>query len=216
MPIDDPLLLANDVIEVSYRGTLCGQTTLTVMHYRAKDLIEAHLTDAMDDLHESLILADKQVDKYMASAASNFALNEVVIQAIETVRYARYSYTHDETGGQASPANVADLAAFVEFSTPFVTARKLKLKRGQTGGMHYAPVPSDKMDNGMIQAAYLVANLADTAAILIDPITTALGNEWQPVIFHRGDVAPKWTDISRFSIKPQARVMRRRTVGLGI
>lgn len=216
MPADDPLILVNDICEVTYKGTLCGQTILTVMHYRFDSGLLQGLTDAMDDLSSWLQDLTHQVPQYLATACSNYRMDQLVLQIIKSVRYARFAYTIDSPGLQATEALTADLAAYIEFSTPFATARKLKNQRGFTGGIHFAPVPSEFEVNGLLTDGYRTGALDDLGAKLIDTIETTAGNVWVPVLYHKSGDPPPYTDISRYNVKKEVRVMRRRTVGRGI
>lgn len=212
---DTPEILPNDICEVSLRGTLCGQTVLTVCHWRFDTGFLTDMVEALDDFHAKLDAGGGLIETYLEGAANNYTLTQVVLQMISPVRFARFPYNAGGTGIQADPAGTADLAAVIEFSTLFSTPRKLKLGRGMQGGLHYGPVPASKIGNGLIDAAYRAAELNNIGNAFTQVITTSAGNDWQPVIYHRKDAANPYTDVSRYSVKTEARVMRRRTVGRG-
>lgn len=216
MADSDPTLNANDIVEVSWRGELCGQTCLNITHYRLKTVVTPNLTEAMDALHGKLTGVGSLQENIVAAAAPNYTLKEVVLQMIYPVRFARFPYTLDLPGLQTDDALTADLAAFIEFSTPFITQRKLKLKHGQNGGVHFAPVPAEFEEEGLLTAGYRDGALQDLGAKFTAELIIAGGNTWTPVLYHPNDTAPRYTDITRFNVKQEVRVMRRRTVGRGI
>lgn len=98
-----------------------------------------------------------------------------------------------------------------------ITLRTEKAGRSQVSNKHIGPAPDDGILNGQTTAAWRVP-LDNLANALETAITAANGAIYDPCIYHRGGdgAAAKSDLITSYVLQPTARVMRRRTVGLGI
>lgn len=217
MPVAPPPDIINgDICEMTVRGQLCGQTILTVVHWKA-DFEEPVAMDlALDSLNTAIREVDSIRDKYVAAAAQNFSLVELVLQMIYPVRFARFTYGFTEVGTQTGEAKTADLAAVLERSSFFATDRNLGLSKGRYGNLHFAPVPGTKIEEGIVDSTYRTNFLGPLANVFTSPIISAGAGNWIPVLYHAHADPVSTTELNRWSIKAEARVMRRRTVGVGI
>lgn len=217
MPFPEaPTVLMGDICEVTIWGTLCGQRVLNVLHYQAGNDSAPALDVAMQDLLDELQNIGKLKDKFLAAAAQNYDMNEIVAQIIHPVRWARFPSPVGEPGAIADDALTADLAAVIEKSGFFAASnRAAKLGLGKTGGLHFAPVPAEKMSEGILDQVYLETELNDLGAEVVNIVTTA-SMEWIPGIFSATADPKVFTATNRHSEKNTVRVMRRRTVGVGI
>lgn len=216
MADEPPTVNENDIVEATFKGTLCGQTILNVWHYRLDGSGAPALDTALDDLRDQIDSPTGLKGKWLAAAAGNYQLDQLVLQVISPVRWARFAYDIGEPGAQANDASTADLACYTELSGWFATDRTLGGKRGMTGGYHFAPVPAEFIVDGMVDPDYRDPYMTDIGAKILLPLAAAGGGNWQPTIYHRNGEGVKYTDVTRYKVKPEARVMRRRTVGRGI
>lgn len=217
MPVSEPpTLVENDIVEIVLRGELCGQTIMTVLNYR----LDVASAPTLDSFYPDVADAVDQVagirGKYNLAACGNYSMSEISVQAIAPVRYVRYAKPVDYTGLMAEDALTADLAAVLVRQSWFAMDRTLPDMRGKFTTLHFAPVPQDKEEEGIVVESYRVGELDTLRLELEDRIITGLGNELVPIIYHRNGAAPHFTDITLSSWKPEVRVMRRRTVGRGI
>lgn len=98
-----------------------------------------------------------------------------------------------------------------------ITLRTDKAGRSQVSNKHIGPLPSDAMAIGNVTGAWNIkANVLGEA--LINPISPVAPVAYDPIIYHKnGDGAVQKSDlIASYALQTTVRVMRRRTVGLGI
>ena len=112
--------------------------------------------------------------------------------------------TTGNVGGDAYPVNTAVA----------ITKRTINAGRTQVGTLHMPGVPLTFVTNGALQqnAKEAYTTLGEK---MLNAISTAQpAAELLPVLFHKSspDISPK---ITAFSLKDFARIMRRRTVGVG-
>lgn len=197
------------ILELSIRAKMELQDIMTVLHYRLSSTSPlgdgaAALVAILDQVAGAGQLKDKWLD-CVASAVTN---TKVVAQWITPERYGfRETQTLPATGqlvGNPMPVNAA--AA--------ITRRAEGAGRLNVATIHMPGLTKDAVVNGLItdaqQALYMTFGSATLDNIIL--LTPAL--TLTPVIFHRASppLSPRPLNVS---IQPTARVMRRRTVGLG-
>lgn len=101
-------------------------------------------------------------------------------------------------------------------SSAVITFQAEVAGRGRAGSTHVGGLTSSVyLDDGTIDPDYNGA-LEDLGLALMKGIGgVAPNNYWVPVTYN-GSKAPNWNGLVAFQVQQEMRVMRRRTVGLGI
>jgi hypothetical protein len=199
-------------VEVTLRGVMFGQTILHVFHYQVTTASAILTVEA-----ESLQIADDISQVGPGSFLANLRLivpvalvyQESRAQGIDPIRYAAQSFTLSLPGQGSSFAQSANSAAVL-------TKRTALAGRRYIGSLHLPMDPNNDGVAGVISDPFRVL-LLDFAANMLAPLTATVGGGvYSPVIYHRPPLLDAPTPI--VSIIPQSttRVMRRRTVGVGI
>jgi len=201
----------SSVIEVTYLGTLCGQRVMNTLHYRVttpSTMVTVQEEMAQLATRFTDIGANDILTKYRLCVPESMVINSVVLQPVYFTRYRKFTYPVNKVG-LSDPTEVPNIQAAITFWTEFSG-------RDQVGGVRI-PASYQLAASGYWQAAYtqVLEDLADFITTII--IVTVGGGVYAPVIYHRKeDHVPKSDDIKGYIIQPQTRVLRRRTVGLGI
>jgi len=204
-------LPANAIIAFTYRGSLLNQTTLNTVHYRVSN--PSSIVTVKEEMEEFLkrftaVGPNDILTAYRQALPDNFFLRQAVLQPVYPTRYRRVAATLTQQGA-ADPSEVSNVQAAITFNT-------IKAGRNQIGGIRVPQTPANAQGGSWIPA------WLNTLEIVGDVFSTLLvaglgGGSYQPVIFHRSPNAnPRWDDISDFIVQPTTRVIRRRTVGVGI
>jgi len=201
-----------DIVAVSFLGTINAQRTVTTLHFRAADASGTATSTLMQNLI-TLIRAgggggDTLETTFLNCCAQNFTLNSIRAQKLSTVR-AKF-----ESQNRASPGNVAVDCDITNISG-VLTKQGALANRRNIGSVHMPAVPNGYASAGDVSGTYLTL-LNAMAAKLTDVQTVAADTvNYFPVIFNRTTPADSPFISSAFA-QTTMRVMRRRTVGLGI
>lgn len=205
----------NDKYLVTYRGSLCGQTLLSTFWYSltAAGPI-ANVDNAYDALLAGMTIAGGLKDDFLGVCPNNYTLDEVWIQKVYDARVMKKVYALALAGSHGVDAPTANLAA--------VITRRGELANRRNVSTLHCPLPDASIvcTDGLITDAGYKTDLGDLAAEIkkdITPPAPWAGSTFKPVVFQPGPPPGPMTNyIVQTVISPQARVMRRRTVGLGI
>lgn len=204
-------LPAGAVIEIIYSGDMHGQRFMNTLHiYVAAVGDTPSIFDELDNIRG--YYSDEGVGSalpaYLQCIPENAAVTSVSAQQITPTRSRRTISTLTETG-LGGTSDVTNVQASITFRTNFGG-------RDQVGGMRIPAAPSNAVA-GSWNDPYKVAltSLADVLkAGFTEPGGTAI---YQPCIFHRNLGSPaNRTDITDAIVQPTTRVIRRRTVGVGV
>jgi len=179
---------------------------------RADKFIPADGDDLAEYLHNEVFGgAGGIVDKMKGMNVDTWEVQGVKMQWIYPVRYTA-TFTNDTAGSGTIvdiplPQNVAST----------MTKKAVIAGRSSIGSLHFAGLANESADNGFLTPARIVAmtSIGNDLIVPLDtgviPNTTLL----RPVIYHKAlpDLSQPFTD---FIVQPTVRVMRRRTVGLGV
>lgn len=199
------------VIEGVIRGELTGQTILNVFHYRVDN--QSTIDNIVDEVDQFLddwaAIGDGSfMENFMDCQVSNYTQREISAQAIYPVRYVKRSVT-TATVGDRGNAGSANLAAVI-------TKRTNLSGRSKVGAVHIAGLTGADFNGGLIQPGFK-ADLLTFGANIVAPVTASAGGGiYNPCIYHRNIANPKTDLITGVVVQDTVRVMRRRTVGLGI
>lgn len=200
------------VIEVGIEGSLLNQQTLTVLHYRVAAAAPT-LVDTLTELDGLLaILNDNTLGGWKQNLRlllpENFQFVRFSAQEIFPGRSRRVKLAVADSG-LAEGTEISN----VQLSFTKVTARG---GRDQIGGIRL-PATTAQAEAGRWNDLYLTRanNWADN---LLAPIgNPTYSSIYQLCIYHRAPGAlPKSDDVQDITVQPTTRVIRRRTVGVGV
>lgn len=201
----------NAIIELTYLGKIYNQTTMNVRHYYvAAQGTTPSITDEVENFlgHFTDMGVGSVLPAYIACIPEELNVYRVVAQVLRPSRFRKQFETISQNG-LASSSPVTNVQASITFTTRLSG-------RDQQGGMRVPAAPVAALD-GTWTAGYQTL-LTTLAARLSEPITEPGGDAiYAPCIFHRGKATPAdRTEINAFIIQPTTRVIRRRTVSVGV
>jgi hypothetical protein len=205
-------LSLNDVIQVSYRGSLFGQRILNIFHYVVAVAGAGTDFDQLDNLSSNIALGAGSTDMksiFLAALAPEYTLEQIRVQRVYPTR-SIYAYTTDGTSGT--------YATGCETSNVSVSLEKRTLRAGRMGigRTQLAGIPTAAMNNGEVTAGYMTTELIGLATAMLWTITTTGPVvTYAPCLFNPLAVGDKFATL--LSVIPQTslRVMRRRTLRVG-
>lgn len=201
---------ANSILEVTLIGTLAGQTTLTILHYKLGSTGisdgESAITAANAAINNAL--PSSLVAYYLACCGESFALDSIRYQWIYTVRYLARTvpsaFDQGTVAGACMPPGV---------SVAITKQSQLAGRHGR-GTVHMPGVPLTFVTAGLLdgsaQAPY--TNLANE---LEAPIPVGGGTFAAPVIYQRASPINS-QQVIQTTVQQNVRTMSRRVVGRGI
>jgi len=202
-----------DVFLTTWEGECNAQKILLTHTYEISALSGA--TDEMavsEDIAGRLtqVGVDIMETTFLNCMASNYILDFVHVQKIHPVRYRRYTLPRNIAGALANPALTSNVNAVITFNTNLAG-------RDQVSNKHVGPAPTTAgwYTSGEVTVGYK-AVLDALKDAMLQSVIAAGWYTATPCIYHRADVIPKSDYLSVGIVQPTVRVMRRRTVGLGI
>lgn len=199
------------VIEGAYVGECLGQTIMSVFHWKVGVVSSIPNTLAELDAFASrwqTLGANSFLTNYLALMPLNYTLTRVTAQQIWTTRSRRVQKVNLITGNGVSTATTANVQSSITFTTDFAG-------RTDIGGKRLL-LPNQAYEDGKVNLAHH-NSMIDFAVNCVTPLVVADGGgTYLPVIYHRVGLPTKSSLITGYVIQDTVRVMRRRTVGLGI
>lgn len=205
---------ANSVLELSFRGVVDGQRTLTIRHYTNAVAVPPGVPDRL--FLETFLNAVKPGGAmdlgtdYLAVCAADFQLTAMRVQIVAPARLRFLEDPIGAAGTQAGNTQATNINGTITFRTD-------KSGRDQLGTIHPPALAEGTYANGLILPAFRdkLSALGDTLSGLV--VLPGDMGIWRPCIWHKTRVGSAATDgITDYSVGDTVRVMRRRTVGLGI
>lgn len=196
------------IVEIKFEGRHELQQVMSIFHYqlRSGSLLDGYV--ALESLLSGVMVVGGIFQKWTDCLSEKVTNIKVTGQWIAPDRFAYIEKvdplrTEGTVAGNAYPVNTAVA----------LTKRTLNSGRSQVGTLHMPGVPESFLLNGELTAAATTA-YGDLKTRILASIVTATPAEYYPVLYHRSSptVAPLVTDLT---VNPYARIMRRRTVGLG-
>jgi hypothetical protein len=201
------------ILEYSVVGQVNGQKTLTVLHY------EVSAPSAVGDpnLETNLFMAELEplgslniISTYLSACSSAWTLIETRGQFVGPNRFSYANHPFGLAGSIGSDCRAQNVAGVI-------TKRTLYTGRDQIGSVHMPGVPVSEYAGGEITAGQITRYLAIAAKLTQTVVVPTGGGTYIPVLWHRTQQFPSWSNRVQYTIvQPELRVMRRRTVGLGI
>lgn len=211
MPVDP--IAVGDVIQVVIESEVLSQVCLNVLHYRCEvQPAGATYDGALFDVMNAVGIGDDEniVPKMRPLMGENARVFRIQAQRVYPHRDHYVRDTIDQDGLAPVVCNAPNLA-FV------LTKQGEKIGRGRSGNFHLAGVTDQHYALGFVTEAGidLMEALADKLGDPIVPQLDAFG--YRPGMFNPALGADlNWNPIVAVTPQPTVRVIRRRTVGLGI
>ena len=203
-------LNVGDIVSVTYWGTLFAQRVMNVLHYRISvDSTAATYEEAAEDLAFSMISGASSPGLAMLDAqGAEYTCNEVRVQKVNGLRERYVPYLANLSGVHAGACTTPNVSAVI-------IKRSASVSRRGLGTFHLPGIPETGYVNGALTAGYTtLMNLI--AARLLNPVTVVLETTVaNPVLWTIGS-DPVYYPLVTATTVPTLRIMRRRTVGLGI
>lgn len=202
----------NDIVEVQWRSAYEESVIMNVYHLRV-----ISSSSSSSDVADNQSLADHlagvngvgaHVGPFRNALPTNVVLQRVRTQKIAPNRSPYTEATIGQFGLWPALASTGNLAGVI-------TKRGSLGTRKSVGSLHVGPLPDDAKINGMISAGYLpvLDNLYDALSAVFTAAVSLV--TYQMVIYNRTSI-PNWNQIAAHSVQDTVRVMRRRTLRVGI
>jgi hypothetical protein len=202
-----------DIVQVIVGSTAFGQQALNVVYYRATGNMGPNSYAAsLSDLVASVLVDPVTgiVPELLKCIGPNVTVNFVQAQKVYPVREIPLRQIAASAGQHADDCDAFNVSA--------VILKKSETSgRGRTGSFHVAGIPSTAYALGSLTTAYRTILSGLRVAIGLPQDSLVPGSDWRPVIYSPGmGVGFNQHEIIETAINPYVRVMRRRTVGVGI
>lgn len=200
---------------LTFNGVMHSQTILNTFWYQVKSLTGAE--KPLDQLTQAFFADLEYValeSDFLACLPETYSLRETWFQQITPTRQRKGILERALDGGIAAQGNVTNIAAVI-------SRHGTGASRHDNGRIHL-PVPSGTtyIENGLLTAAHKVTLqlLADQMLQPISVTVDASVYELVPILAWRINEAPFWgsLEVESTNVQDTSRVMRRRTLGLGI
>jgi hypothetical protein len=209
----DPLAL-NDIVQITVTGSYEAQVLLNVMHYKAENApdpgrtYEQGLTDLVAAIKNDV--ASNWVPSLLDCMGQEAGIDKIRAQRVYPTRDYYVDVTEAQPGTHANPVRTANIAATL-------TKQSSRAGRGRSGSFHVFGVPEGTFDLGRFLAAYM--ELLDTLSVNLKKTQVEhLGfSVWYPGMYNGSLGTPlNWSDIVQITPQDTVRIMRRRTLRVGI
>lgn len=213
---------ANNVLQLTLRGTLFGQTMMNTFHWQQRSA-GGTFTDAaafLSDFNDDLSIADTFYDQWRTCVPALMVNIFADLQWIYPDRFVKRTFVLFPVGGAAHVPTTANLASVITLRGDIASKRSI-------GDKHLPGLGGNAIALGQVTAGQ-IAQMEEFGARAIQPVTVG-GHVMEPIIF--GRPRPEYTDrhgvvhpalpasyirVTQWISQTTARVMRRRTVGVGI
>lgn len=206
----------NDIVEITFGGTIFLQKTMTVLHYRvvtAPAVNEAwdQLNSLCVDLKTALLYTN-----YLNLLSSNWHATEIRAQVVAPNRRPVVVVSAAFDGLNTFGSLTANASGVITKRTDVITHRTAPTKAGGVGSIHVPALPPDWMDDGMLTTGCQIA-FATWVPNLLATRSIGTGGLMAPCLWHRQAGSPRLSDdVVAMQVQDEVRTMRRRTVGRGI
>lgn len=207
-------LAFGDVIALTIEGSIFSQRTLTTLHLRRLTAVNPALTITaeLDDITLNASSAGGGADwiesEFLLACAQNWSMSFIHAQLVAPSRSVKRSRLRGLNGLVITDATAPNVAGVM-------TKRTVLAGRDQVGSIHMPGVPAAGYVDGMLEAVQEVRYEDLAIKLLTNLVATVTAAEYDLVIHHTAFPGTS-SKVDTIVVQPELRVMRRRTVGLGI
>lgn len=202
-------IVTGSILELTLEGRHEGQQVMNVLHYKLTS--PATLTDGRD-VAANVIIAANEVGGIATlwRACLSIQVTDLTAKA-QWIVPDRYAYVRlGITGGSGSVAG----DAMPVNTAVTVTRRGQEANRRNIGSTHIGGVPAGAITNGQLNILFVDA-YAEFAAKMLQPLLSLdPAFEMTPILYNKEAPAESAVPIA-YTLNTYARIMRRRTVGVG-
>lgn len=203
---------AGAVVQMVFRSDLCGQRVLNTFYYRLSSILPFPSPDyrgVLNEMADQFDAVGGMRDKYIAACPTNMNIQTYTLQPVWPIRQRYLSYNVATAGlATTGSTNTANIAASIKRVSDVIGPKGV--------GRVQIPATKNGVANGMVDPAYIAADLLGLADQMPLGITTAAGYDFRPILFSVNEGVTSTTEVIDTVVEDTARVMRRRTVRLGI
>jgi len=207
-----PVLAPADKVLYTINGTLNGQRTMSTFGLVVTQAVgQPDQAAAFLALRNKLCLAGEVMDKYLACMPNNWTAGEHWFQVVGPTRFVKYAFGNTATGPKSTyPANMPNVAGAIERRGVFADRKNISV-------LHLpSPTTNDWVDDGIFSIEAVTAYAA-LGNLIKGEISTPVPNVTYSFSILGTPLATAFpVPIQLTSVGLTSRVMRRRTVGLGI
>lgn len=207
MPV---VLNDHDVVDVTVRQTIAAQAILNTFHYEITIGVGASIT--MDEFQTALLAQwnglNGMLTKWKLAVSADVSFDFEQFQRVYPIRSAYQRAVDGAVGALIGPVAGPNVTAVINLRTFFTVKPAHR-------DLFISGVPASGFANGLLNPdeTGLLETFADRITV---PVDLGDGKQGVPVCFTRAAVNQKTRPITTFTLNPEERVMRRRTVGHGI
>jgi len=203
----------NSIVQVTLFGVMNNQQWMNVIHFRPNDPPAGEIPDGEVNLDELVALIDVADDGWSAKrcvyTSEEMHISGIRAQYISPLRWAYKDYApSEEVGtqpGDQAPQNLAAVGVFQCDETGDLAQ----------GTIHIPGLTADDVADGFI-GGIVKGHIASEIEMLLQTFTPAGSSlDYRRIIYNR-EAPTTSLYCTHGKVMEQARVMRRRTVGLGI
>lgn len=204
-----PLAQVGQRYLVTIKSELFAQTIMSTFWYTIDEFTGApSIEQAMDALAVRLNVAGNLVDDYRACVPPQLEMQEMWIQCIDPTRYVKKVYALGVDGTWAGDAYTANVAGVI-------SRRGVTGTRKSQGSLHVPIASGVESLIGAELTAGLLGVLSALGTTMALAQVDASATVWLPIL-RGGPGLLQFEFIGACSAQKTARVMRRRTKGVGI
>jgi len=200
------------VLEFTVQGRCHNQTILNVFHYEVatpSSTPEVSVEMARFLSTMTPITAGTFMGAFRGALPESYFGVTAVAQALIPTRYRRATAPMSWQGTRG-PCQAANLAAVLTIQTRLAG-------RGEVGSKHLVTGGDGDVQGGILDPTFVSTQLLPLCEQIATPVFVPDGaGLYQPIILHGPNANPRTSRINAVFPQTTARVMRRRTVGLGI
>lgn len=209
-------ILVDDIFETTIVSKLFLQEVQTVLHWKVTSAPTANMAWSQINSYLTTMSTSALFNAYLGCLSQDVVVKELRGQIVAPTRRPVVVFPMSVTGTVAVTAGAANISAFLVKRTDRITHRKVPTGKGGVGGVHVPGIPNTAYVNGLITGAFQTTlNAFGTLVCVPDALADGAIT---PVLWHRGasGVSTDTDELVQCVAEPTSRVMRRRTVGLGI
>lgn len=199
------------VLEVIFWSRLSGQRIMNTFQYKmtSPPPVDHDYRAELELVAQFIMGTNGLLEDYLPMLPTDMIVDRLTIQPVWPIRQRYMSWTIAQNGTSTfASANTANQAVSIKRTSETVGPRGV--------GRVQIPVPRTAVVAGLIDPAYITTEAQAMADEMLDPMVTSTPITWEPCLFSVvGGVAGTGILIGT-EVETTARVMRRRTVGVGV
>jgi hypothetical protein len=209
----------NDVVNIQVKQSLFGQVLLTSTFWQVKkvspDVIDTGTVQTAVVAWWNDLGGAKS--HYQTIQSTDLGYDELSSQVIYPTRVGRlFNSIAGDTGLFGAPSMPSNVSMVLKRVTGLATKRLLKSLVGQVGTLHIGGLAFQAVTGDFITEPTILSGLQSLGTFYCQPISLSAHSSMIPVLFHSTALLPSVTPVVHADASNEARIMRRRTVRVGI